>query len=137
MGTDLRKAVLDGFPPERAIGVDLFPAFLDLGHKLWNDKDSCAIKFLPGDILKISDTPAMVTEGTLKLSSVTQFNDLVGRVNYLFTGSVFHLFDEEKQAEMALKVATLVARKPGSIIFGRHAGADVKGFVPSHRMYVH
>lgn len=133
VGTDLRKAVFDGFPPERAIGVDLLPAFIELGHKLWGDQETSSIKFIAGDLFQLPETPSSRSE-PFQLSSVSQFGDLVGRVKYLFTGSVFHLFNEGDQIRMARKVAGLIIRKPGSIIFGRHSGAEQKGVVLSHRV---
>lgn len=43
VGTDLRKAVFDGFPANRLIGVDLFPEFIETGYRLWQDRPSCGI----------------------------------------------------------------------------------------------
>ncbi|KAF8321249.1 hypothetical protein DL93DRAFT_2073051 [Clavulina sp. PMI_390] len=131
MGTDIRKAVLDGFPADYAVGADLFPAFIEAGYKLWQDKDTCRIKFVQGDIFKLPPTP--IAPSTVPLTSVAALEQLGGKVNYLYTGSVFHLFDEPEQAEMALRVAIISARQPGSIIFGRHRGAEVKGFSQSMR----
>lgn len=128
MGTDLRKAVFDGFPAANAVGCDIFPAFLQLGHTLWNDKDACGIKFIQGDIFALPDTTSASPDSPLKLSEVASLEALQGRVDILFTGSVFHLFDEVQQAEMAQKAATLISRSPGSLIFGRHGGKETKGF---------
>lgn len=129
MGTDLRKAVLDGYPAKNVIGCDLFPAFFDLGHELWGDKASCCITFIQGDIFKIPSTPPASSPPT---TQVTGLNDLIGKVDVLFMGSVFHLFDEDQQAELALKCAILVPRrKPGTLLFGRHSGLPLKGTEPS------
>lgn len=129
MGTDLRKAVLDGYPAKNAVGCDLFPAFLDLGHKLWNDKDTSEITFIQGDIFAIPSGPP---NPFATLSQVKGLNDLVEKVDVLFMGSVFHLFDENKQKEMAYKCAMLIPRrKVGTLVFGRHGGLVVKGTQPS------
>lgn len=136
MGTDLRKAVLDGFPSHRAVGVDLFHEFLDLGHQLWQDVSSCSIKFIPGDVFTLPAAAPIPTTVDFDLSKISKLADLIGSVKYLFTGSVFHLFDEAKQAEMARKLVSLLARgsRPGSVIFGRHMGLEEKGEVISSRV---
>lgn len=137
MGTDLRKAVLDGWPASRADGADLFPEFIDTGYQLWSDRSSCRIKFIQGDIFTLSSpTPTPTSNTTFDLQKISYLCDLAGRVKYLFTGSVFHLFGEEKQKEMALNLVSLLKREPGSIMFGRHTGAAVKGAVPTSRVYV-
>ena len=49
---------------------------------------------------------------------------LLGRVH---ASMFFHLFDEEKQRALALRLAGLLSPRPGSIIFGRHIAGAVKG----------
>lgn len=132
VGTDLRKAVFDGFPSEQAFGCDLLAAFLELGHKLWNDKETCRIKFIADNVFCLpdpKDTKADSHREPTPLPEVKKLYDLIGRVRFLYTKHVFHLWNQEKQAEMALKLASLISRTPGSIIFGSHIGANEMGFV--------
>jgi hypothetical protein len=45
----------------------------------------------------------------------------------IHAASFFHLFNEEKQFELAKRLAALLDPRPGSIIFGSHTGVPVKG----------
>lgn len=147
MGADIRKAVFDGFPASQAIGCDIKDEFIQLGNNLWHefdshlkkDEESKGIRFITEDLFSIPDPILSPSEDSftalLDLSKIKSIAELKGRVRYLFTHSVFHLFGEEKQAEMALKLGSLVSRRTDSatksVIFGRHIGATVeeKGFV--------
>ena len=51
---------------------------------------------------------------------MSSLSDLLGRVAVIYTGALFHLFEEEKQYDLAKRVATFVKHSPGTIIFGRH-----------------
>jgi hypothetical protein len=135
VGADLRKAVFDGFPASQAVGCDISPEFFDLGYKLWKDKGACDIVFIRDNVFEIPDPTINQTapeepsslDGNA-LSQVTKLAQLVGRVKFLFTHSVFHLFNQQKQEEMARKIATLIRHTPGSVIFGAHIGAETMGF---------
>lgn len=136
VGTDVRKAVLDGYPADRVFGCDLLPEFLELGHKLYDDKDTCNVTFFPDAVFCVDDVPPSTqTQNSPVLSAeaetVTKLNDLRGRVTHLFTSSVFHLFDEVLQADMAYRLALLMSWKPGSIMFGRHLANTEKGLFQS------
>lgn len=123
MGTDLRKIILDGYPARHVFGCDLLYRFIELGYELYSDKSTCEISFIT-DAIQHVDESVMVPPS---LDSITTLNDLRGRVDHLFTSSVFHLFDEEGQADMAYRLALLSSRKDGSIIFGRHLGHHQTG----------
>lgn len=147
MGAELRKAVLDGYPANQVVGCDLLPDFLALGHELWDDKPEDhdtrgGINLIADSALNItplhtsryrsepdSEETAKVTP-ILPLGNVTQLNDLAGRVRFIFAHHLFHLFDEERQLQLAINLAVLLSRKAGCIIFGGHIGAETKGFVP-------
>ena len=53
--------------------------------------------------------------------------ELRGHISVIHASSLFHLFGEEKQFELAKRLAALLDPRPGSIIFGSHAGAPAKG----------
>ena len=53
--------------------------------------------------------------------------ELRGHLSVIYASSLFHLFGEEKQFELAKRLAALLDPRPGSIIFGSHAGMPVKG----------
>jgi hypothetical protein len=133
--------VLDGFPGDHAIGCDLLPRFLELGHKLYDDKDTCQINFIDDNIINFRDAPQNFysnpqmalssTPSTIEPCRVTKLMDLLGRVRYLFTSAVFHLFNEEIQTALAHRLALLVIRTRGSIIFGRHLAGPERGWIDS------
>lgn len=120
MGTDLRKTVVDGWHPLRAIGCDIHSEFFDMGHKLFQDEKTCGIKFIQDDVFKLAPmspvSPTNITtnhtsqslvqgESNLQVASLPH---LQGRVKYIFTSAVFHLFDEAGQTDMARKLVGLV-----------------------------
>ena len=78
------------------------------------------------------------------LNSLTSLTPLQGRVSVIFASSLFHLFDEEKQYQLATRVATLLSPLPGSMIFGSQGGRPEKGIRHEevrtnngHRMFCH
>lgn len=131
MGSDVRKLVLDGYPARNVAGVDLRQQFLDLGYRLYGS--SWDINFFTSDIFNvpypfskdasIDDTPI------LDVKNLTQ---LRGRITHFYTGALFHLFDEATQYALALRVAELLKREPGAIVFGRHQGLSEAGYINDH-----
>jgi hypothetical protein len=61
------------------------------------------------------------------LGAVKALTSLQGQISVIHASSFFHLFDEDKQYELAQRVATLLSPEPGSIIFGAHGGLPEKG----------
>ena len=133
VGTDLRKLVFDGYPASNVIGCDLRPEYVDLGYELFGDRDRCPIRFITGNIFDLPDkaAPTDVAEETSppSLTSVNDLAQLRGALTHVYTGALFHLFDEETQYKLALRLALLVKRSPGAVIFGRHQGLKVEGMI--------
>lgn len=83
------------------------------------------------------DTPRPV------LKSLTSLLPLQGHVSAIHASAFFHLFSEEKQLELARRMATLLAPAPGSIILGTHGGRPEKGYrielstYGKHSMFCH
>jgi len=112
----------------------------DLGYKLFrDDPSSLPVTFVPGDIYNdeflSADGPPSPTSkagesitypslGSLDLKD--SLNPLKGKISAIHASSFFHLFSEEQQATIAHKLAALLSPEPGSVIFGSHAGAEVK-----------
>ncbi|KZT57779.1 hypothetical protein CALCODRAFT_482938 [Calocera cornea HHB12733] len=137
MGTDLRNLVRDGYPAQKLIGCDLRDNYIKAGYELYRDEATCGIKFLTGDMFDIvPGSPAQGTEetrsGALDLGKVKQLNDLRGQLSFIYTGALFHLFDEPTQRAIALRLCTLWKRAPGGVIFGRHQGRKEEGLIPDH-----
>ncbi|OSD04930.1 hypothetical protein PYCCODRAFT_1363568 [Trametes coccinea BRFM310] len=133
-GNDIRKAVYDGYPVENIVASDLHQEFWELGHKLFRSTpESFPVPFIPGDVFDQThlepappfysppDTP------TPQLSSLTSLNPLRGRVSAIHASAFFHLFDEEKQLQLAQALAGLLSPEPGSMMLGAHGGQPEKG----------
>lgn len=123
VGTDARKLVYDGYPARNIVGVDIIQRYIDLGYDLYGDIDVCKIHFMKADALKLpADVCVDASLGDTPLSQVTEFSQLRGSVTHIYVGALFHLFSEQKQYDLALRLATLLKNEQGAIIFGRHEG---------------
>ncbi|KAF2681245.1 hypothetical protein K458DRAFT_392035 [Lentithecium fluviatile CBS 122367] len=106
-GQEIRQLVADGVPPENIYGCDLRPEYIELGYKLFCDRDRLQAKFLTADIF--DDNSSLVKRR--------------GDFNMVYTGSFFHLFGYEDQVRVSKAVARLLRPQEGSTIFGRQVGA--------------
>jgi hypothetical protein len=114
VGTDVREFILDGGGANgqnKVLAVDLQQGFVDLGQELFKGPTP-GIDFRITNLLDPNDTA---------------LQDLIGKVNMLYTGSVFHLFSEANQRRFAERIATLLTREGPAVAFGRHRGAKVAG----------
>lgn len=128
MGTEARKLVLDGYPGKNVIACDLRDDFIKIGFKLFGDAGSCPITFITGDIFDVTLSIAqMEMTGTSQLRSISDLSQLKGRLQHIYAGALFHLFDEETQYAIATRLSVLLRRTPGSVIFGRHQGKEEAG----------
>jgi len=133
-GNDVRKAIYDGFPQQNCVAADLEQSYWQLGHRLFKSTPELfPVPFVSGDIFDAnylaSTPPFYVSPPTPApaLSSLTSLAPLQGHVSAIHAAMFFHLFDEEKQLMLAQRFASLLSPVPGSLIFGRHYSADVKG----------
>lgn len=108
--------------------------FWDLGHKLFKSTpESFSVPFLAGDVFdsKFLEVAAPVstahTTPSPPLKDLQSLTPLNGRLSAIHASAFFHLFDEEKQLQLAKALAGLLSPEPGSIIFGSHRGEHVKG----------
>jgi hypothetical protein len=158
VGNVLRKVVLDGWPVENAIALDLESSkviprsrslFLDLkhpatalwhyGHELFKSTpESFPAGFVGGDVFDPNiiqprepfyEPPATPRPQNLQL--LKSLIPLQGHVSAIHTSSFFHLFDRETQAELAKRLASLLSPEPGSVIFGGHRGLPAVAGVAS------
>ncbi|KAK0496138.1 hypothetical protein EDD18DRAFT_1309777 [Armillaria luteobubalina] len=127
-GNDVRKAVADGYPVQQAIATDLMPEFWDLGHKLFKStSESFPARFIAADIFELKDLAKQPLASAPDLSKVQSFAELAGCVSAIHASSLFHLFDEQQQFELAKITAALLSSAPGSMIFGSHGADFTKG----------
>jgi hypothetical protein len=132
VGSDVRKIVFDGYPAQNVMGVDLRQEFLDLGNRLY--RNSWGIKFFTSDIFEVSYSSPnnSPTDDAASLSDIHSLSQLHGRITHFYAGALFHLFNETTQYALALRVAHLLKRVPGAIIFGRHQGLSEAGIINDH-----
>ena len=110
MGTDIREFLLDGGDADgsnKLIAVDLRQDFIDLGQNLFKGPTP-GIEFRTTDLLDPADT---------------SLDDVRGKVTLLYTGAVFHLFQEDQQRVFAENIKTLLATEGEVAVFGWHRGA--------------
>ena len=126
VGTDARKLVADGYPARNVFACDLRQEFLDYGKRLYNDASTCNINFLTANAFDIPLPQASggSTEVEFDPDNVKEVSQLRGRVTHLYTGLFFHLFLEEVQEDLALRLGSLMKRESGSILYGRQMGAE-------------
>jgi hypothetical protein len=106
-----RHQVFDGAPSTNMYGSDLRAEYFDLGYELFRDKDSFRATFLAADVF---EEPSPLTE-------------LAGRLDMVYAGSFFHLFDHAQQLAVAKRCAQLLAPRPGSLLVGRQVGNAAAG----------
>jgi len=128
MGTDVRKLVYDGYPAPNVLGSDLRQTYINDGHELYQDKDTCKIRFFTADAFDISARPTYASN-SVPLSKVTALGELQNRVTHMYTALLFHLFDEASQYKLAIRVGSLLKRQSGAMIFGRHQGQEKAGLI--------
>ncbi|KLO13389.1 hypothetical protein SCHPADRAFT_904223 [Schizopora paradoxa] len=134
MGTDVRKAAHDGYPEENLVGSDLHEEYLRLGYKLYDDESTCKINFFAADIFDLDlEENTNAVDSPLESKAIANLHDIMGRVTHVYAGLLFHLFEEDTQAQLARRLAILLKKTPGSIIFGRHEGRDEPGFINAEK----
>ncbi|KAL1969667.1 hypothetical protein VTN77DRAFT_8220 [Rasamsonia byssochlamydoides] len=110
-GQDLRKLLFDGAPSSKAMyGIDIEPAFFQLGYELFHDADTLEASFLEADLIK----PQF---------PLPSLEPIQGRIDVVSAQSLFHLFNLEGQKIVARHLVGLTKPGPGAMIAGRQIGA--------------
>ncbi|KAI9701456.1 MAG: hypothetical protein M1836_001511 [Candelina mexicana] len=117
-GQDVRKLVFDGAPAENVYGTELLGGYIDEGYALFCDKDKLKSKFIVADIFDAKND---------------ELNALNGKMDILYAGSFFHLWNWEDQVKVACRLVELMPARPGSLVLGRQAGSLKPGEIP-HRI---
>ncbi len=117
-----------------------FTGFWDCGHELFKSTpESFPAAFVAGDVfdpafIEPSEPEAIIAGNypsstlTTSLKDLSSLTPLRGKISAIFAASFFHLFNEEKQLEVAQRLASLLCPERGSVIFGQHVAMPVKGF---------
>ncbi|KAI6027451.1 hypothetical protein BKA83DRAFT_4229060 [Pisolithus microcarpus] len=133
-GMEMRRAAADGFPAKQIVASDLYSEFWEFGHALFRTTpQSFPATFLAGDALDpdfLSPLPGNPgSPEFLDLSTLTTLNPLKGKVSAIYARSLFHLFNEDQQCQLAHSLGSLLSPQPGSVIFGSHMGNVEKGTI--------
>ncbi|EMD89889.1 hypothetical protein COCC4DRAFT_29774 [Bipolaris maydis ATCC 48331] len=105
-GHTIRELVHAGAPAENIVGCDLQADFIELGYKLFQDRDKLAAKFITADIFDPDSALA----------------DYRGHFDIVHTGKFFHLWGYETQLVVSKAVFELLRPQPGSMIVGMQIG---------------
>ncbi|BDD63640.1 hypothetical protein MPDQ_005757 [Monascus purpureus] len=116
-GQEIRFLASQVIPESQLFGCDLEQIFIDLGYRLFRDKDKLQATFAIGDLT--------AEESTLEAGQLTQ--KLFGKLDVVFASSLFHMWDYDTQFRAALRLAKLCRGKPGVMITGRQMGSLVPG----------
>lgn len=122
----LPKQIFKGAPPSNLYGSDLRPEFFSVGFDLFLDRSTIKATFIASDIF--DDTSAL-------------FQQLPGKLDIINAASFFHLFDWDRQVNVAKQVVKLLRPVPGSLLVGRHSGnvrpgeregSEIRGVIYRH-----
>lgn len=142
-GVDARRMVHDGWPPGQVLAIDSNPResppqakclrtslelawwreltlsdleWFDLGWKLFNDRETSAIQFISCDLLR---TPS---DSSLPASLPGMESGEANKIRAISAFAFFHLYSEEHQEQLALRLWDLLDKRRGNIIFGIQKG---------------
>lgn len=116
-GQEIRFLADQGIPGRQLFGFDLEPVFVDLGYRLFCDKDRLEATFAIVDLA--------AGDGHFDSGELTQ--KLSGRIDVVFASSLFHMWDYELQLLVAIRLVRLCRDKPGIMITGRQLGSLLGG----------
>ena len=104
---DLRKLVHDGVPSENLYGCDTEQEFLDLSYELFKDKETMKAHLFIANALNEDDAA---------------WDDLRGKIDFVYAGSFFHLFSWDDQLKICKGMIKVLKPRKGSTVFGRQTG---------------
>ncbi|KAF1991507.1 hypothetical protein K402DRAFT_443645 [Aulographum hederae CBS 113979] len=119
LGQELRQLALDGVSPSQLYGSDLSAQYLELGYELFGDHEKFSkATFIAADVFNEEEKEG---EGLRALE---------GKMDAIYTGSFFHLFDYSLQALVAKRAVKLLKPTPGVLVLGRQIGNAKPGEYP-------
>ncbi|KAL4791710.1 hypothetical protein BDV19DRAFT_401050 [Aspergillus venezuelensis] len=117
VGQELRFLANQGIPGSQLFGLDLEQPFINLGYRLFKDKDRLDATFVLGNLMEDDDTEALT-------------NTLGGKTDIVFASSLLHLWEYGTQLKVALRLVHLLRDQPGIMIVGRQMGSVLAGEYP-------
>ena len=138
---------MDGFPlnqnKDNVLGCDLRSGYIKEGYALYGDgptsESPTPIRFFTDDIFDITPSPddTTTTDSVAAPDERLSLKALLGKVEFIHTGLLFHLFNEETQVALAERLVMLLntsfeeGRSKEVVVFGCHQGLEVAGYIVS------
>lgn len=122
---------MDGYPGTCLLGTDLSKHYIECGYDLFQDRDTCPIRFITGDIFDSKfldqDSPGQ--------PSLAPFHNQVG---IIYSGSVIHLLQSIDQVDAFITQVTRLLT-PGGLFVGTHVAADrtISVYIPPRHYTKH
>ncbi|CAI7653251.1 unnamed protein product [Penicillium glandicola] len=116
-GQELRFLANQGIPGSQLFGCDIEQVFVDLGYRLFLDRERLHATFAIGDLTTVPGQ-----DGTSQLDE-----KLGGKIDVVFASSLFHLWDYERQLRAAVRLVGLCRSRAGVMITGRQMGSVLAG----------
>jgi SAM-dependent methyltransferase len=128
-GQDIRKLLYDGVPSSTNMyGIDIEPAFFQLGYDLFRDRNTLEATFLEADLIK-SQHP------------LPSLEPILGKIDIISAQSLFHLFNLDDQKTVARHLISLTKPGNGAMIAGRQVGCrhaqEGSGLTAETRVFAH
>eukprot|EP00891_Asterochloris_glomerata_P003520 jgi/Astpho2/3520/Aster-06433 len=110
LGQDTRRLILDGWPQDRVVAIDLVPDYWRLGLKLFMDES------------KISAQICYANMSEKGATSTPPAASLKGKTKFVWAGLVLHCLTKEQVDTFLEQVCNLLM--PGGTFYGSTVGAD-------------
>ncbi|KAL4945864.1 hypothetical protein BDV06DRAFT_3816 [Aspergillus oleicola] len=117
VGQEIRFLANQGIPSSQLFGLDIEQPFIDLGYRLFKDKDRLDATFALGNLTEDNDTEDVA-------------KTLGGKIDIVFASSLLHLWDYGTQLKVALRLVRLLRDHPGVMVVGRQMGSLYAGEYP-------
>ena len=111
-GQEIRYLVRDGVPSAQLYGFDLEPEFIDLGYRLFRDRDKLQATFVSGDVIAGPTAPEFQELGRLHQ-----------QIDIVFASSFLHVWDWDDMIKAAKCLVSMTRAQPGSMVVGKQLGS--------------
>ncbi|RDW76601.1 class I SAM-dependent methyltransferase [Aspergillus mulundensis] len=117
VGQEIRFLAHQGIPGHQLFGLDIEKTFIDLGYRLFQDKDRLEATFTLGDLTEDNDSEALA-------------QTLGGKIDIVFASSLLHLWNYAEQLKATTQLVRLLRDQVGVMVVGRQLGSLFAGEYP-------
>ncbi|KAF1978387.1 hypothetical protein BU23DRAFT_524983 [Bimuria novae-zelandiae CBS 107.79] len=111
IGQELRQLTFSDAPSSSLYGADICAEFFNIGYNLFRDRDTFSATFLQADLFEPTSALTM----------------LAGKIDMIWTASVIHLWDWEKQQAALPVMFRILDTAPAPLLAGRFMGFSEPG----------